>query len=45
MVLATPYSFIDVLEQQSWKFGIRAVVDKDDPGRSGVMEDVLNNKV
>jgi hypothetical protein len=25
--------------------GIRAVVDKGHPGRSGVMEEVLNNKV
>jgi hypothetical protein len=45
IVLVTPYSFTDVLEQESWKFGIRVVVDKGKPGRNGVMEDVLNNKV
>jgi len=39
--------FTDVLEQESQKFGIRAVVDKSNAGTQlvGVVEEVLNNKV
>ena len=46
IVLCTLFSS-DVLEQESQKFGIRAVVDKSDAGTQlvGVVEEVLNNKV